>query len=104
MSKGRPGHGMTARQARRVEFAIIGLCILALAMIFQPFSMTAFSIGAGLVVLAGLAFNLVPLARPGVPYRAVVRAGLIVLAILVVVVLLAIGSAELYTLYLKSQS
>ena len=37
--------GLTARQARRVEFGIIGLCIAALVMIFQPFSLTLFGIG-----------------------------------------------------------
>ncbi len=43
--------GLTARQARRVEVCIIGLCIAALAMIFQPFSLTLFGVGAALVVL-----------------------------------------------------
>ena len=56
--------GMTRRQARTVEYSIIGLCIVAMVMIFQPFSLTLFSVGAGLVVLAGLAFNLVPFCRP----------------------------------------
>ena len=102
MSEGSKGTGMTRRQARGVEFAIIGLCVLALALIFQPFWMPAFSFGAGLVVLGGLAFNLVPLARPGVPARALLRAGLIVLAILVVVIALALGAVELYTVYLEA--
>ncbi|MGH6960283.1 MAG: hypothetical protein ACREE7_07365, partial [Dongiaceae bacterium] len=53
--------GMTAAQARRIEYAIIGLCVAALVFVFQPFSQTLFSVGAGLVVLGGLAFNLVPL-------------------------------------------
>ncbi len=55
----------------------------------------------GLIALGGLAFNLVPFCRPGVPFSAVLKAAAIVLAILVVVVLLALGSTELYTVYLQ---
>ena len=93
---------MTSRQARRVEYSIIGLCLAALVMIFQPYSLTLFSIGAGLAVLGGLAFNLVPLCRPGVTVRALLKAGGIVLIILAVVVALAIGSAKLYAIYLTA--
>jgi hypothetical protein len=93
--------GMSAAEARRVEFTIIGLCLLALILIFQPFSLLLYGIGAGLVVLGGLAFNLVPLCRPGVPAAKLVRAGLIVLGLLLVTAALAIGSAWLYGLYLK---
>jgi hypothetical protein len=93
--------GMSVAEARRAEFAIIGLCILALVLIFQPFSLLLYGIGAGLVVLGGLAFNLVPLCRPGVPAAKLVRAGLIVLGLLLVTAALAIGSAWLYGLYLK---
>lgn len=93
---------LTRRSAKAVEMSIIGLCVAAMVMIFQPFSQTLFSIGAGLVVLGGLAFNLVPFCTPGRPVRSLVNVGLIVLAILVVVVLLAIGSAMLYGVYLTS--
>jgi len=95
--------GMTARQARAVEWSIIALCILALALIFQPFWLPLYSVGAGLVVLGGLAFNLVPLCRPGVPARALVKVGIIVLVLLLAVAALAILSAYLYGVYLKSQ-
>jgi len=98
-----PAGGMTAAQARRVEYAIIGLCIAALAMIFQPWSLTLFGIGAGLVVFGGLAFNLVPLCRPGVKASSLVKAGAVVLAILLVVAALAIGIARLYGVYLQAQ-
>ena len=98
-----PRTGMTARQARRVEFSIIGLCVVALVMIFQPYSLTLFGIGACLVVLGGLAFNLVPLCRPGVTVRALFKAAGVVLIILAVVVALAIGSAHLYAIYLTNQ-
>ena len=95
--------GMTARQAWIVEWSIIGLCILALVLVFQPFWLPLYSVGAGLVVFAGLAFNLVPLCRPGVPAKTLLKAGLVVLVLLLVVAALAIGSAYLYGIYLKSQ-
>lgn len=94
--------GMTPRQARMIERGIIALCLLSLIMIFQPFAMPLFSVGAGLVVLGGLLFNLVPLCRPGVPLRSVVNAAGIVFAILIVAIGLAIGSAELFAIYLRS--
>jgi hypothetical protein len=91
--------GMSPRTAGVIEFTIIGLCIVALALIFQPFSLLLFSIGCVLVVIGALAFNLVPLALPGVPLRSVVTAGLIVLVLLVVIVGLAILAAWLYGVY-----
>ncbi len=95
--------GMSARQARRIERSIIALCVLSLALIFQPFSLRLFGVGSLLVVVAGLAFNLVPLCRPGVPARSVLRAAAIVLAVLLGVFALAIASAHLYALYLQSR-
>jgi len=44
----------------------------------------------------------VPLCVPGRPVRSLVKAGLIVLAVLAVVVLIAIGLAMLYGVYLTS--
>lgn len=44
-------------QARRAEYSIIGVCLLALVLIFQPYSVTLFTIGAGLVVFGGLAIG-----------------------------------------------
>lgn len=93
---------MSVGQARGIERAIIVLCLAALVFVFQPFSLTLFGIGAGLVVLGGLAFNLVPLCQPGRPLRSVVKAGVIVLTILLVVIMLSIGVTELYVLYLRS--
>ena len=97
------GTGLTARQAWIVEWSIIGLCILALVLVFQPFWLPLYSVGAGLVVLGGLAFNLVPLCRPGVPAKTLIKAALVVLILLLVVAALAIGSAYLYGFYLKAQ-
>ena len=95
--------GMTPVQARTLEWSIIGLCIAALLMVFQPFSLTLYGVGAGLVVLGGLAFNLVPLCRPGVGVRSVVMAAAVTVVLLLVIAGLAIGSAWLYGFYLHSQ-
>src|SRR4029078_13542104 len=87
---------LTERGAFRLEAFIIGLVILALIMIFQPFSITVFAIGAGVVVLAALINNLLPLARPGFPVRSVITVALVVAMIFCIVVLVAIASANLY--------
>lgn len=91
--------GMTQAHARRLEFTIIGLGILALLMIFQPFHIALFSIGCILVVLAGLANNLLPLAQPGVPARSVVKVATIVAMIFCIVLLISIFAAYLYGLF-----
>lgn len=96
----RRAKGLTAGQARTVELAIIALCLAALIMIFQPFSLTLFSVGAGLVVLGGLAFNLIPLCRPGVAPSSLVRVALVIAVILAVVIALGFGTAQLYVWYL----
>lgn len=92
--------GMSRRQAKTIELSIIGFCLLALVFVFQPVSIVFYGIGAVAVIAGGLAFNLVPLCREGVPLRAVIKAGLIVLTILFVVILLALGATELYAIYL----
>ena len=92
---------MTASQARMVEYGIIGLCVLALVMIFQPFALPLYSVGAGLVVLGGLAFNLIPFCREGVPGRKLLKVALIVLVILSLAILLGIGTGYLYVWYLE---
>jgi hypothetical protein len=88
--------GMSVGSATRLEFFIIGLGVLALLLIFQPFSLALFGVGCGLVVLAALSNNLLPLCEPGVPARTVITAALIVAAIFVVVVGLSLVSAYLY--------
>jgi hypothetical protein len=98
-----PG-GMSRATARGIEYAIIGLCLVALIGIFQPFSLTLFTIGAGLVVLGALSFNLIPMCRPGAPLWGVVRAGLIVATILIVVIAIAMATSWLYVLYLSAGS
>lgn len=93
---------MTARQAKVVEFSIIGLCLASIVAIFQPFSATLFSIGCATVVAGGLAFNLIPFCRPGVTARQLYKVVGIVLLILLIAALLGIGTANLYVLYLGS--
>ena len=93
---------MTALQAKLFERTIIGLCVLSIIAIFQPFSMTLFSIGCVSVVVSALAFNLVPFCREGVPIRALVKTAIIVVIILGVAAALGIGTAFLYVKYLAS--
>ncbi len=94
---------LTLSSALRLEFGIIGLGVVALAMIFQPFSLSVFSAGCGLVVLAALANNLLPLAEPGTPIRQITFAAVVVLLIFCTALLVAIAAAHLYGLaFLKA--
>jgi|SRR5579862_6529751 hypothetical protein len=94
--------GMTAAQAKAVEYTIVGFSVLSLVLVFQPFSLTLFTVGAALVVLMGLAFNLVPLCQPGRRISSLVKAVIVIAVIFVVVTLLALGSAILYSIYLSA--
>ena len=76
--------------------------LFALFAIFQPFSLGLFSIGCGLVVLGGLAFNLVPLCEPGRPARDLWRAAVVIAIVFAVVLALALASAWAYGLYLQA--
>ncbi len=100
MNEPTPPKGMSPATARWIERSIIGLCVVSLVMIFQPFDKLLYGVGAGLVVLGGLAFNLVPLCQPGRPLGSLVRAGGIVLAVLAIIVLISLGVAHLYGVYL----
>ena len=93
---------MTAFQAKLFERLIIGLCVLSILAIFQPFSMTLFSIGCVSVVISALAFNLVPFCREGVPVRALVKTAVIVIVILGIAAALGVGTAFVYVEYLGS--
>jgi cytochrome c biogenesis factor len=95
----RTGGGMSAATAQKLEYAIIGIGVLALLMIFQPFSIALFTVGSVLVVLAGLINNLLPLAQPGVPKRAVVKAAMIIAMIFCITLLVAIFAADLYGVF-----
>ncbi|MGK9167684.1 hypothetical protein KXR53_15370 [Inquilinus limosus] len=91
--------GLSPAAARRLEYAIIGLGVAALLLIFQPFEIALFTAGGVIVVLAALANNLLPLAQPGVPKRSVVKAAMIVAMIFCLVLLVAILAAYLYGLF-----
>ncbi len=93
---------MTAAQAKWVERSIIGLCVLSVMFIFQPFSIKLFSVGCVTVVIGALAFNLVPLCREGVPARALLKTTVIILIILGTAAALGVGTAFLYVEYLET--
>lgn len=93
---------MTAFQAKLLERSIIGLCLLSVIFIFQPFSITLFSIGCVTVVVGALAFNLVPFCREGTEWRAIAKVSVIILIILAVAAALGVGTAFLYVEYLES--
>lgn len=98
-----PTAGMSARQAKAIEYSIVAVSVLSLVMLFQPFSLGLYSIGAGLVVLAGLAFNLVPLCTPGRPVTSLIKAALIIMIIFIVVAALSMGAVQLYAMYLTTR-
>jgi hypothetical protein len=91
--------GMSRSGALRLEIFIIGLGVLALILIFQPFSIGLYAVGGGLVVLAGLINNLLPLAEPGVRVRSVVTVALVVAMIFCIALLVSITAAHLYGVF-----
>ncbi len=91
--------GMTRQSAFRLEMFIIGLGVLALLMIFQPFSLKLFAVGSVIVVLAGLVNNLLPLAQAGVKVRSVVTVAMVVAMIFCIVLLVSIVAAHLYGVF-----
>jgi cytochrome c biogenesis factor len=91
--------GMTSAAARKLEYGIIALGVVALVLIFQPFTMSLFAIGCVLVVLAALVNNLLPIAQPGVSKRAVVKAAMIIAMIFCITLLVAIFAAYLYGVF-----
>ena len=94
-----PTTGMSPKVAYRLETFIIGLGLVALLLIFQPFSITVFAIGSGLVVLAGLVNNLLPLAEPGVSLRSVFVVALVIAMIFCIVLLVSMTAAHLYGVF-----
>jgi hypothetical protein len=95
--------GMSVRQAKAIEYAIVAVSVLSLVLLFQPFSLAVYSIGAGLVVLAGLAFNLVPLCTPGRSLTSLIKAALIIVIVFFIVAALSMGAVELYAMYLTAR-
>ena len=64
--------------------------------------MTLYSIGCVAVVVGGLSFNLVPLCVEGVKPSQLIKVAIIIFVILIIVALIAIGSAHLYGIYLEA--
>lgn len=95
--------GMTRKQAKRLELGIVAMSLISLVMIFQPFSITLFSLGAVMVFISGLAFNLIPVCVEGKPFSAVVKTAGIVVVVFCVVLMLSFGSAYMYGIYLTTQ-
>ena len=93
---GEQPRGMTREDALRLEYAVIGLGIFALVLIFQPFSLTLFAVGSVLVVIAGLVNNILPMAQPGVAARSVVTVAMVVAMIFCIVLLISIAAAHFY--------
>ncbi|HMB46639.1 MAG TPA: hypothetical protein VKN63_00020 [Afifellaceae bacterium] len=93
---------MTAAQAKMLERMIIGLCLLSIFAVFQPFAMWLYSVGCVTVVISALIFNLIPFCREGVPARTLYRVSAIVLIVLVAAMLFGIGTALLYVEYLAA--
>jgi hypothetical protein len=91
--------GMNPATAQRLEWGLIGLGILALALIFQPFSLALFGVGCALVVFAGLANNLLPLCQPGTSLRSLIVASVIVALAFFVIMLISITAAYLYGVF-----
>jgi cytochrome c biogenesis factor len=91
--------GMGAAKALKLEYAIIGLGVLALLLIFQPFNITLFTIGCILVVLAGLINNLLPLAQPSVSLGTVGKVAMVVAMIFCITLLVSIFAAYLYGVF-----
>ncbi len=91
--------GMSPATAQRLEWSLIGLGIVALALIFQPFSLALFGVGCALVVFAGLANNLLPLCQPGTTLRSIVVASVIVALTFFVIMLISIAAAYLYGVF-----
>jgi hypothetical protein len=94
-----PQAGMSRQASLRLEYAIIALGVVALLLIFQPFSLQLFAIGSMLVVLAGLVNNLLPMAQPGVKPRSVVTVAMVVAMIFCIVLLVSITAAYLYGVF-----
>jgi hypothetical protein len=96
---GTPDKTLSPQGALRLEAFIIGLGILALILIFQPVSLTLFAIGSGLVVLAGLVNNLLPLAKSGIKVKSIITVALVVAMIFCIVLLVSIAAAHLFGVF-----
>jgi len=86
---------MSPRTAKTMTWGIVGFCLLALLLIFQPFAIELFSVGCVMVVVGGLIFNVIPFATPQHSIAQIGRVAVIVAIVLMVAVAIAIGCVEL---------
>lgn len=101
MSGNASRRGMSAGQARTLEFVIVGLSILALVLIFQPFALDLFTAGAAAIIIVGLLFNLVPFCTPGRTGRSLLKITVLIVIIFAIVTALSLSAAELYASYIS---
>ena len=94
--------GLSKKQAKNLERAIVLFSVLALVCLFQPFSMFLYAVACGAVVVAGLMFNLVPLCVEGVKVSQLIKIAVIIFLILIIIAIIAIGAGHLYGFYLES--
>ena len=94
--------GLSKKQAKNLERAIVLFSVLALVCLFQPFSMFLYAVACGAVVVAGLMFNLVPLCVEGVKVSQLIKIAVIIFLILIIIAIIAIGAGHLYGIYLES--
>lgn len=94
--------GLSKKQAKNLERAIVLFSVLALVCLFQPFSMFLYAVACGAVVVAGLMFNLVPLCVEGVKVSQLIKIAVIIFLILIIIAIIAIGAGYLYGFYLES--
>lgn len=93
---------ITGREARYYRTLILGLCIGSLICVFQPFSLSLYSVGCVGVIIGGLVFNLMPFCFEGNTRRKLVVAFVWIFGVLAVMGLLATAAANAYFLYLSS--
>tara|TARA_B100000676_G_C17689585_1_gene635619 strand:+ start:153 stop:461 length:309 start_codon:yes stop_codon:yes gene_type:complete len=94
--------GLTKKQAKNTERAIVIFSIIALICLFQPFTIYLYGLACAGVVIAGLMFNLVPLCVEGVKTGQLIKIAIIIFVILVIVAVVAVGAGHLYGWYLVS--
>ncbi|MBT3628803.1 MAG: hypothetical protein HOJ07_09690 [Rhodospirillaceae bacterium] len=82
---------MSPRTARLIIASVIAICLLALLFIFQPFVKELYSAGCIMVAIGGLTFNVAPFANTQNSVRRVISVMAIVIAILLIAVGIAIG-------------
>lgn len=90
------------KQARHARGLVLGLCIVSVLCIFQPFSLTLFSFGCIGGVIGGLVFNIMPFLRTGASLRKILSGLATVGTILLVLVMIASLTAFAYVIYLES--